>query len=1041
MSRTRMTQTPRSHILVGALLVAAALGVIGCGSSSTPTSTADTITVEVQADPSSAAANRLVVQVEGVSTTVNTALPPGGIVSVIVARPKALMDTQTITVQVTAISSSDCIVGEFNGPVSVMASKVVIKLAAVNPPRCNVTLPGVDGGNTMTTVGPPVDAAPDQPVATDEAGVPIDAQGPAPDRPADVPQAPAAVCGNGVKDPGEMCDPTAPNAADQCPQVCPTTNCMKRKLVGTGCQARCEDDQPETTCRNGDGCCPAGCNASNDDTCKPQCGNGVVEANEACDPLASCPQACPNNRCEIRELVNGGTCQAACQVKDTITVCVSGDNCCPMGCNNANDTDCPANCDNGKIEAGETCDPRTTCPKTCPPVACMKRKMVGQDCSVQCVDDGAITACANNDGCCPSGCNNANDNDCPAVCGNLTLEGDEVCDPGSGHECPQGCPPIACMTRQLKGKDQCHSVCVSDGTITDCKAVSDGCCPSGCHRNPDLMGYDADCLPRCGNGVTEAPELCDANCQTIQDSCKNDKNNIRVYSGFVTSCTSACAATMRTCDRTARDQTVGDGYCPDACTWETDPDCKRDQGQPCSLASGECGAGLSCTDNVCCNQATCGQCGMCAPVTGLCNPITGDDTRAGTTCSSTTSTCDNGVCKLKVGQSGCFIPTGGGPPLGCITNVCIADRCCSDNCAAGHGTLCAATGCSGTSCDFPSNNPCDQNPTCSADKRSVMQPRCDGHGGCVNSLPEPCKAFTCDDSSAKAVCRTQCNGSSDCQAEYTCDLGSHQCLLKAGQPCTDKDQCSSGACLGSPSAKFCCVDGGCPSSDGSGTCSAIACKQGNPTDTTAGKCIYPTATTMCGSAICNAGVQVTANACDGSGGCNPTAMHSCLPYACLNSTDCQTECSSNTDCFADFSCDKAAGALTGTCKANAGGSCRLMGNAGCVTNNCLGNVCCSAGLSCSTDPVCGATKCTTDGTCANAPDTKGCGTLCTTDGALSNRQCDGSGACQEASTTPCANNLRCQVSHGVGACPTSCNDPSDCMAGFTCTNKGKCVAM
>src|SRR5512143_1802180 len=36
-------------------------------------------------------------------------------------------------------------------------------------------------------------------------------------------------------------------------------------------------------CQNGNGVCGMGCNANNDDDCKPVCGNNVTEPGEVCD--------------------------------------------------------------------------------------------------------------------------------------------------------------------------------------------------------------------------------------------------------------------------------------------------------------------------------------------------------------------------------------------------------------------------------------------------------------------------------------------------------------------------------------------------------------------------------------------------------------------------------------------------------------------------------------------------------------------------------------------------------------------------------------
>jgi parallel beta-helix repeat protein len=73
-----------------------------------------------------------------------------------------------------------------------------------------------------------------------------------------------AGCGNGVLDEGEVCDYLL-----DCPQSCPPTDaCQVGTLQGSPehCTSKC-DWQTVTACIAGDGCCPDGCDASNDADC------------------------------------------------------------------------------------------------------------------------------------------------------------------------------------------------------------------------------------------------------------------------------------------------------------------------------------------------------------------------------------------------------------------------------------------------------------------------------------------------------------------------------------------------------------------------------------------------------------------------------------------------------------------------------------------------------------------------------------------------------------------------------------------------------
>jgi hypothetical protein len=221
----------------------------------------------------------------------------------------------------------------------------------------------------------------------------------------------SSTCGNGVVEPGELCDPLA-----SCPQSCPRQGCTILGLQGGGsCLARCMEIGQQTACAGGDGCCPAGCNAANDSDCAIQCGNGVREGMETCDPLASCPARCPAMGCRLRRLVNAGTCNAACIDDGIETACQGGDGCCPVGCNNSNDSDCPVRCGNGVVERGETCDPIARCrdqERACVGDAATVRMRTGDSaaCTFACV--ATPRPCASGDGFCPGMCSRANDADC-----------------------------------------------------------------------------------------------------------------------------------------------------------------------------------------------------------------------------------------------------------------------------------------------------------------------------------------------------------------------------------------------------------------------------------------------------------------------------------------------------------------------------------------------------------------------------------------------------------------------------------------------------
>jgi hypothetical protein len=302
----------------------------------------------------------------------------------------------------------------------------------------------------------------------------------------------SGVCGNSMLEPGETCDP-----AGTCPLSCPARGCSVFRLDGNPaqCDSRCVQSGSISVCKDGDGCCPPGCTALNDNDCQATCGNGVKEGSETCDPLTTCPLSCPADGCLLKKLVNAGTCQAECVADGTQTRCQGGDGCCPASCNANNDSDCAPKCGNRVQEPGELCD--QDCPTSCPPQSCQLRKLEGAGtCNARCVNDRLQTACISGDGCCPGGgvCDALRDRDCPSTCGNGTVEPGEVCD----GNCPADCPSQGCTRRQLQGSpSQCNVKCVNAGAVTACTS-GDGCCPSGCHHDEDN-----DCPQQCSGSSVE----------------------------------------------------------------------------------------------------------------------------------------------------------------------------------------------------------------------------------------------------------------------------------------------------------------------------------------------------------------------------------------------------------------------------------------------------------------------------------------------------------------------------------------------------------
>jgi cysteine-rich repeat protein len=262
-------------------------------------------------------------------------------------------------------------------------------------------------------------------------------------------------CGNGNldSDAGEECDTAIATGTGSCPTSCDDGQaCTTDVLSGSECATACVH-APITAAADGDGCCPAGANANNDDDCTAMCGNGILEPGELCDTgitagAGACPATCNDNvSCTTDTLVNGGSCQATC-TNTPITTPANGDGCCPAGANPGNDNDCALGCGNGFVDPGETCDTAITsgagkCPTTCSDnMACTRDVLLNAStCTAQCTFP-AITTPINGDGCCPPNGNANNDTDCAPVCGNGLIESGEQCDDGNTNNndaCTNAC--------------------------------------------------------------------------------------------------------------------------------------------------------------------------------------------------------------------------------------------------------------------------------------------------------------------------------------------------------------------------------------------------------------------------------------------------------------------------------------------------------------------------------------------------------------------------------------------------------------------------
>jgi hypothetical protein len=344
------------------------------------------------------------------------------------------------------------------------------------------------------------------------------------------------------------------------------------------------------------------------------CGNGRLDPGETCDPATDCPRSCPEVTCTVQRLVGTPeTCDVRCE-EEKITACNSGDKCCPRAagsrCSAINDAECAAVCDNGAVEAGETCDPKSECQAkadACKDDRDTLRTVNGEinACTTSCSE--RKRPCQTGDGQCPTTCTSTTDADCTG-CGNGRVETGETCD-----------PPTECQRTADSCRDDAQTLRTGSGDVNRCTYActerrrpcqsGDSECPSGC-----APGADTDC-PGCGNRRVEQGETCDPCSNT---SCNSDRNTIRTSTGTASSCTFRCTETARPCGPSDRE-------CPSSCPAGDDPDCRKPNGQTCN-GNSECVNG-NCVDGICCNSRCDDGCRSCRVTgrLGTCSPPSGDE--------------------------------------------------------------------------------------------------------------------------------------------------------------------------------------------------------------------------------------------------------------------------------------------------------------------------------------------------------------------------------------------------------------------------------
>ncbi|HKO53944.1 MAG TPA: DUF4215 domain-containing protein [Polyangiaceae bacterium] len=332
------------------------------------------------------------------------------------------------------------------------------------------------------------------------------------------------ICGNGKLDPGETCDDSNIYSGDGCSGACVGSKCVAVctvekdytcGTVGQSCvftppppAAQCGNGKIETgeicddgNASSGDGCSSscvveAGwlCSAADTPCVAKQCGDKILAGNEQCDD----------------GLVNTTSgCTPTCTIAPNATCPANGGLCVPMICGD------------GKVTGTETCDSglndgKHGCSASCQLIAGWVCPLAGAPCSEVC-GDGLVVGVEQCDekadvACCSSSCK---------------VKAGYVCDPSKTPHSQPAAPYCGNSkvngpsdpTSTVLGSEQCD-----DGNTLPFDGCSPTCTNEplcGTHNTylPNPVATTYQCFARCGDGLVLPPEQCDDGNTLTGDGC------------------------------------------------------------------------------------------------------------------------------------------------------------------------------------------------------------------------------------------------------------------------------------------------------------------------------------------------------------------------------------------------------------------------------------------------------------------------------------------------------------------------------------------
>lgn len=288
--------------------------------------------------------------------------------------------------------------------------------------------------------------------------------------------------------------------------------------------------------------CPAGqkCAASQDVCIKDDCGDGVVQANEACDD---------------GNLQDGDGCRRDCQ---SLEVCGDGE------------TDKGERCDDGNTASGDGCSADCKSTEYC------GNSYVDASRDEQCDDgndadgDGCSANCGSDESCgnglkdkherCDDG-NNVDGDGCSADCQSNERCGNSVVDAATEEKCDDG---------NDVGGDGCSADCRSNekcgNGVVD--AATEEKCDDGNNLSGDGCSSDCRSEEGCGNGIRDLDEECDDGNAFNDDNCLTSCVLSTCGDGYV----DRAAPGVEACDD---GNSLACGTCSEGCMQVQRPDAAR----------------------------------------------------------------------------------------------------------------------------------------------------------------------------------------------------------------------------------------------------------------------------------------------------------------------------------------------------------------------------------------------------------------------------------------------------------------------------------